>query len=35
MKNDPIPELINNVDKDELSRNLFYLSKEPITVAPQ
>jgi len=31
MKNDLIPELINNVDKDELSRNLFYLSKEPIT----
>jgi len=31
MKTDPIPDLINRVDKDELSGNLFYLSKEPIT----
>jgi hypothetical protein len=31
MKTDPIPELINRVDQEELSRNLFYLSKEPIT----
>jgi hypothetical protein len=31
MNIDPVPELINQVSKDELSKNLFYLSKEPIT----
>jgi len=28
---DPIPELISRVAQDELSKNLFYLTKEPIT----
>jgi len=30
MKIDPIPDLIRQVDREELSRNLFYLSKDPL-----
>jgi Zn-dependent M28 family amino/carboxypeptidase len=30
MKTDPIPDLIKHINKDELTKNLFYLSKEPI-----
>ncbi len=30
MKTDPIPDLIQQIDQDELKKNLFYLSKDPI-----
>lgn len=30
MKKDPIPDLLDQISQDELSKNLFYLSKDPI-----
>lgn len=30
MTKDPIPSLISHVDQEKISKNLFYLSKDPL-----